>query len=453
MSDIDLIVRGRRIVTRAGIRPGAVHVRRGRIAAVTSMNDGRAADTYEAGDLVVMPGLVDTHVHINEPGRTEWEGFDSATRAAAAGGITTVVDMPLNSVPATTSTDGLRAKQQAAAGQCWVDVGFWGGIVPGNAGALPALAEGGALGFKCFLVPSGVDEFPAVSRADLVTAMPFLAARRLPLLAHAESPGLIKDLAGPGPLRRYADYLATRPPEAEHEAVALLVDLCRQTSAPIHIVHVSSPDTARLVRDARHERLAVSAETCPHYLTFAADDIADGATEFKCAPPIRRAADRSGLWQALLDGNLQMVATDHSPAPAALKYRDSGDFRLAWGGIASLQVSLPAVWSAARSRGVAIDRLALWLSEAPARLAGLHGRKGAIAEGFDADFVVWDPDAAFIVDPAVLHHRHPLTPYAGRPLQGVVHTTFLRGQRIYDRGTFLSSPSGLQIAKRHGTDS
>jgi allantoinase len=452
MFDPQLIVRGRRIVTASGIRAAAIHVRDGRIAALTDIGEGRSANTYDAGDLLVMPGLIDTHVHINEPGRTEWEGFDSATRAAAAGGITTLVDMPLNSIPPTTTAAALEAKRQAAGGRCRVDVGFWGGVVPGNSPELRALARAGVLGFKCFLVPSGVDEFPAVSKSDLDEAMPVLAAAGMPLLAHAELPGFIEAAIGAGPLTRYEDYMATRPAEAEHQAVSLLIELAGRTGAHAHIVHVSSGETPRLVEDAKRRGTPMSSETCPHYLTFAADDVADGATEFKCAPPIRRRQDRDRLWAALFDGAIDLVATDHSPAPPALK-RGDGDFRAAWGGIASLQVALPAVWTAGRARGATVEDLARWMSAAPARLAGLDDRKGAIAEGLDADFVVWDPDASWVVDPAALHHRHALTPYAGRTLSGVVHATFLRGARIYDRGAFCGAPAGRLIAKRRAADS
>ncbi|HEV2130748.1 MAG TPA: allantoinase AllB, partial [Longimicrobiaceae bacterium] len=398
----------------------------------------------DAGDAVVMPGLVDTHVHINEPGRTEWEGFETATRAAAAGGVTTLVDMPLNSIPAATAVAGLRAKLEAAAEQCWVDVGFWGGMVPGNRTELGPLLAAGARGFKCFLVPSGVEEFPHVSEHDLREALPELAARGAVLLAHAELPGPLEAASATlsADPRSYAAYLRSRPPQAEVEAIRLLIRLCREVGARIHIVHLAAAEALPLLREARAEGLPITAESCPHYLHFAAEEIPDGATQLKCAPPIRERANRERLWEALGDGTIGMVGTDHSPCPPAMKALDSGDFGRAWGGISSLQLGLSVMWRGARERGYPLDRLAEWMSAAPARLAGLGHRKGAIAVGYDADLVVWSPETEFVVDPAGLHHRHKLTPYAGARLPGVVEMTFLRGEKIYDRGEFRTGPSG-----------
>ena len=443
----DLIVRGKRVITPEGERAAAIHVRGGVIAAVSRFDEiAPGAPVHEAGDFVVMPGLVDTHVHINEPGRADWEGFSSATRAAAAGGVTTLIEMPLNSIPATITAAALREKLAAAAGKLWVDTGFWGGVVPGNSEELPALWDAGVFGFKCFLVPSGVDEFAHVTEADLRVALPKLAALGAPLLAHAELPEPIEKavagLAKNASPRKYAIWLAARPREAENEAIALLVRLGREFGARIHIVHVSSADALALLREAKDAGGAVTAETCPHYLIFAAEEIADGATEFKCAPPIRERENREKLWQALGDGTLDFIATDHSPCPPAMKLQDEGDFLRAWGGIASLQLSLPAVWTEARARGYAVTLLAKWLCEGPARLAGLAGKKGTIAVGSDADFVIWDSDAKFRVDAAQLHHRHKVTPYAGRELSGRVETTFLRGRKIFERGEFSAGPVG-----------
>jgi allantoinase len=443
----DLIVRGKRVITPDGERAAAIHVRAGVIAAVTRFDEiVSGATVHEAGDFVVMPGLVDTHVHINEPGRTDWEGFSSATRAAAAGGATTLLEMPLNSIPATTTAAALREKLAAAAGKLWVDAGFWGGVVPGNSGELQALWDAGIFGFKCFLVPSGVDEFAHVTEADLRVALPKLAALGAPLLAHAELPEPIaKAVAGlPNSAlpQKYATWLSARPREAENQAVALLLRLGGEFGARIHVVHVSSSDAVALLRGAKLAGGAVSAETCPHYLTFAAEDIADGATEFKCAPPIRERENREQLWQGLGDGALDFVATDHSPCPPAMKLQEEGDFLRAWGGIASLQLSLPAVWTEARARGYAETHLAQWLCAGPAQLAGLAGRKGTIAVGCDADFVIWDAEAKFRVEPAQLHHRHKVTPYAGRELWGRVETTFLRGRKIFERGEFSTGPVG-----------
>ncbi len=443
----DLIVRGKRVITPEGERAAAIHVRAGAIAAVTGFDEiVQGAPLHEAGDLVVMPGVVDTHVHINEPGRADWEGFSSATRAAAAGGVTTLIEMPLNSIPATTTAAALREKLAAAAGKLWVDTGFWGGVVPGNSEELQALWDAGVFGFKCFLVPSGVDEFAHVTEANLRVALPKLAALGAPLLAHAELPESIEkavaSLAKSASPRKYATWLATRPREAENEAIALLIRLGREFGARIHIVHVSSSDALTLLRESKDAGGAVTAETCPHYLTFAAEEIADSATEFKCAPPIRECENREKLWQGLSDGTLDLVATDHSPCPPAMKLQEEGNFLRAWGGIASLQLSLPAVWTEARARGYAVTHLAKWLCEGPARLAGLAGKKGAISVGGDADFVIWDADAKFRAEPSQLHHRHKVTPYAGRDLTGRVEATFLRGRKIFERGEFSTAPVG-----------
>lgn len=447
----DLIVRGKRVVTPEGERAAAIHIRGGSIAAISAFDDVPAgASLHEAGESVVMPGLVDTHVHINESGRTEWEGFSTATRAAAAGGVTTLIEMPLNSIPSTTTAAAYREKVAAAAGKLWVDVGFWGGVVPGNAAELRRLWEAGVFGFKCFLAPSGVEEFAHVSEANLRDAAPELAALGAPLLAHAELPGPIaagmKNLAKADP-RAYATWLASRPREAEIEAIALLIRICREFGIRTHVVHLSSSDAIEQLRQAKSDGLAVSVETCPHYLTFAAEEISDGATEFKCAPPIRERANREKLWDALADGTIDMIATDHSPCLPAMKLAEEGDFLRAWGGIASLQLSLPAVWTQAASRGYAVPRLAEWLCQGPARLAGLEKRKGTIAVGFDADLVIWNPGAKFTVDPTHLHHRHKITPYAGRRLAGVVETTILRGRKIYDRDEFPTSPIGHVLTR------
>jgi allantoinase len=455
-----IVVRSRRVVLPDAERPASIHIDRGTITAVHAYDDVAAGSRiFEAGDLVVSPGIVDTHVHVNEPGRTEWEGFDTATRAAAAGGVTTIVDMPLNSVPATTSVEGLRAKREAASGRCHVDVAFWGGVVPGNAAdldALDKLARAGVRGFKCFLVPSGVDEFPAVDEGDLRRALPVLARRGVPLLVHAESPRLIADSGSRnadsrGPIytpQSYATYLATRPPEAEVEAVRMMIRLAEEFRVRTHIVHVSAAEAVDEIARARAAGTPLTAETCPHYLTFAASDVPDGATAFKCAPPIRESPHRAALWDGLRRGVLDLVATDHSPAPPALKCT-GGDFLRAWGGIASLELSLAATWTGLRafgaSTGLGFTDLARWMSAAPASLARLADRKGAIAVGRDADLIVWDPETAFTVDPATLQQRHKLTPYAGRCLNGVVRTTFVRGERVWDDGRLTRSGGGCLL--------
>src|SRR5271168_5406377 len=446
-AQIDLVIRGKRIITPEGECAGAIHIRGGVIADVGEWEDAPSGTPmYDAGDLAVMPGLVDTHVHINEPGRTDWEGFSTATRAAAAGGVTTLIEMPLNSIPATTTAAAYREKIAAAAGKLWIDVGFWGGVVPGNAHELQPLWDAGVFGFKCFLVPSGADEFAHVTEADLRAALPKLAALGAPLLAHAELPEPIEkavaSLAKTASPRKYATWLAARPREAENEAIALLLRLGHEFGARIHIVHVSSADALAALHGAKEAGGAVTTETCPHYLTFVAEEIAESATEFKCAPPIRERENREKLWQALGDGTLDFVATDHSPCPPAMKLPEEGDFLRAWGGIASLQLSLPAVWTEARARGYAVTHLAKWLCDGPARLAGLAGKKGTIAVGCDADFVVWDAEAKFRVEAAQLHHRHKVTPYARRELCGRVETTFLRGRKICERGEFSAGPVG-----------
>jgi allantoinase len=449
---MSLVVRSERVVLPGGIRAATIHVRDGRIVAVGNHADRPGGvPVMDVGALVVSPGLVDTHVHINAPGRTDWEGFEHGTRAAAAGGATTIVDMPLNSIPPTTSVAGLDAKRAEARGRCHVDVGFWGGVVPGNAAHLAPLARAGVLGFKCFLSPSGVEEFPHVDEADLRQALPITAALGLPLLAHAELPALLRDpmaAAGRGTAdcRRYATWLDSRPDASERAAIEMLVRLAAEFGAHVHVVHLASAAALPAIRSARAAGVPLTVETCPHYLSFAAEEIADGATAFKCAPPIRSTATRECLWEALTAGDIDLVATDHSPAPPALKHLADGDFVRAWGGIASLQLGLAAVWTGAAAREIPLERLAVWLSASPARLAGLGGRKGRIAVGLDADLVVWDPDAEGTVDAKTLYHRHPVTPYDGRRLRGRVMTTLVRGTIVFDKGDFANAPMGVTLS-------
>src|SRR4051812_17389005 len=403
----DLVVRSQRVVHGGTIAPAAVHITGGRIERVAAWDDVPAgARLDDVGELAVLPGIVDTHVHLNEPGRTEWEGFATATRAAAIGGGTALVDMPLHSIPPATTPAGLSAKRAAAAGQCAVDVGFWGGIVPGNAGELAGLVADGVRGFKCFLVDSGVAEFGWVGEAELAPAMAILAGLGAPLLVHAELAGPIDDaapaLAGADP-RRYATYLASRPPAAEEAAIALVPRLCRATGARTHIVHHSAASALPQLREARAEGLPLTAETCPHYLHFTAEAIPDGATPFKCAPPIRDAANREALWRALAEGVLDLVASDHSPCSPGLKAMEAGDFVAAWGGVSGLQLALSVVWTEAFARGHSLIDIARWMSAGPARLAGL-AHKGAIAAGRDADLVVFDDAATTAVTAEAIHH-------------------------------------------------
>jgi allantoinase len=430
------------VVTPGGVVPAAIHVQAGKIAAVGAVDEvPSGVPVIDAGEAVVLPGLVDTHVHVNEPGRTDWEGFATATRAAAAGGVTTLVDMPLNSIPVTTTREGLRAKIEAARGRCRVDVGFWGGVVPGNSSEIAGLLADGVLGFKAFLVPSGVDEFRHVGEADLREALPELVRHRAVLLAHAELPGPIEAAARIWEEKgadTYDRYLRSRPDAAEIEAIELLLRLGRELGARVHVVHLATAQALPALREARRAGLPVTVETCPHYLTFAAEEVPDGAVELKCAPPIRSRENRERLWAALGAGEIDLIASDHSPSPPE---RKRGGFRDAWGGIASLQLALPAVWTGARERGFSFADVARWMSRNPARLARL-GTKGAVLPGFDADLVIWEPEASFRVDPERLHHRHKLTPYAGRTLQGVVRRTLVRGRTVYHDGDFPGPPAG-----------
>lgn len=455
MPSPDLIIRGRKVVTSDAVVAASIQISNGIISAVGEYDEvPTGCEVIDAGEnSVVMAGLVDTHVHVNEPGRTEWEGFETATRAAAAGGVTTIVEMPLNSIPPTTTLENFQTKLAAAEGKCSVDVGFWGGVVPGNVRELSKLSDAGVLGFKCFLVHSGVDEFPNVTEADLLEAMPELARLGAVLIVHAELPEAIDEaLKETGSLppdpRKYSTFLKSRPREAENEAVALMIRLSRETGARVHIVHHSSSDALPALRQARGEGVKITIETCPHYLCFAAEDIADGATEFKCCPPVRERENREELWGALDEGLIEMVVSDHSPCPPGMKSLGTGNFMEAWGGISSLQLRLPIMWTQALERGYSISHLSEWLCRAPARLVGLSERKGAIAAGYDADIIIWNPQTTFRVEPSMIHHKHKLTPYAGQTLSGVVEATYLRGVRIYDRGQFSEKASGAMLLKR-----
>jgi allantoinase len=402
---------------------------------------------HDFGNDCLLPGLVDTHVHINEPGRTEWEGFVTATNAAAAGGCTTLIDMPLNCLPETATVAALQEKRAAAAGKCRVDWAAWGGVTSDNQQHIEALADNGVRGFKCFLIYPGIEGFTMVNERELRAALPHVARAGLPLLVHAELPGPL-DRAAAGltdaDWRRYPTYLASRPDDAETSAIELMIGLCREFGCRVHIVHLATANGVPLLAAARAEGLPITVETCPHYLHFSAEEIADGATLFKCAPPIRGRNNRELLWQGLLDGVIDCVVTDHSPCPAAMKQLEEGNFQNSWGGIASLSVALPVMWTELRARGIPLKRLAEWMSSKPAALAGLH-RKGAIAEGFDADLVVFDTEAEFIVSAQHLHFRHGISPYLGEKLHGVVKATYLRGNLIYSSGRVVGEPLGAEI--------
>jgi allantoinase len=435
----DLAIRGRSVVTPEGVRAGCIHVSAGSIDRVAAYDDvPEGVRLVEVGDAAILPGLVDTHVHVNEPGRTEWEGFESATRAAAAGGVTGIVDMPLNSIPPTTSVAALQEKRAAAAGKVQVDVGFWGGAVPDALGTLRELHDEGVFGFKAFLCASGVDEFPPLDLDRLVVAMKEIAAFDGLLIVHAELPDeLLEDPSGDR--NAHATHLASRPPEAERRAIEAVVEASEETGCRAHVLHLSDASSLDLLDDTDR----VTAETCPHYLTFEAEEIGDGETAFKCSPPIRGAANRVGLWDALRDGRITAVVSDHSPCSPELK---AGSFFEAWGGIASVELGLRAVWTQARARGHSLGDVARWMCTGPATLAGIE-RKGAIAPGKDADLVVFDPDDAAEVDPVELHHRNPVTPYAGRRLDGRVLATYVRGVEAYAEGRFPNEHAGLLLRR------
>ncbi|WP_416986240.1 allantoinase AllB [Streptomyces sp. T028] len=446
MSDAELVLRSTRVITPEGMRAASVAVSGGTITAVLPYDAPlpSGAVLEDLGDDVLLPGLVDTHVHVNDPGRTHWEGFWTATRAAAAGGITTLVDMPLNSLPPTTTVEHLRTKREVAADKAHIDVGFWGGALPGNVKDLRPLHDAGVFGFKAFLSPSGVDEFPHLDQDGLTRSLTEIAGFGALLIVHAEDPHHL-DTAPQQSGPRYADFLASRPRAAEDSAVAALIDRAKRLHARVHVLHLSSSDALPLIAAAKAEGVRITAETCPHYLTLTAEEVPDGASEFKCCPPIREAANQDLLWRALAEGTIDCVVTDHSPSTADLK---TADFATAWGGISGLQLSLPAVWTEARRRGHGLEDVVRWMSANTARLVGLEARKGAIEAGRDADFAVLAPDATFTVDPAALQHRNRVTAYAGRTLYGVVRSTWLRGERIVVDGEF-TAPRGALLTRTH----
>lgn len=421
----ETILKSKRVITGGESREAWVTVKDGVIADIRHRQpEGLEQHIIDLGESVLMAGVVDPHVHINEPGRTEWEGFETATRAALAGGITTLVDMPLNSSPVTTTVKAFEQKLACAGRHARVHLGFWGGIVPGNEAEWEPLIKAGVWGFKAFLTHSGIDEFPNVTESDLRKAMPILAKWNLPLLVHCE---LTDHPAAPfnaNPLS-YQQYLASRPHAWEDRAIALMIRLCEEYRCRVHIVHLSSAHSIEPIRAAKERGLPLTVETAQHYLYFNAEAIADGQTQFKCAPPIRERANNELLWKALQEGIIDFVATDHSPAPAAMKEPETGNFMKAWGGIASLQFALPALWTAARSRAIALPRMATWLCEKPAVLAGLGSRKGRIEKGYDADLIAWNPEASFVVTPEIILHKHKLTPYLHERLFGKVERVWL----------------------------
>jgi allantoinase len=435
------------VVTPGKTGPAAILVEGAQIRDVVDPNQiPPGAEIHDFGNAAILPGLVDSHVHINDPGRAEWEGFETATRAAAAGGYTLVVDMPLNCLPATTTVATLEAKRSAAHGHCWVDWAAWGGVVADNQGDIEPLAAGGVPGFKCFLIHPGIDGFTMVSEAELRAALPHVAGTGLPLLVHAELSGPIEaatEKLASADWRKYATYLQSRPDEAELQAIKLLLSLCREYRFRLHIVHLSTASALDELQKARAAGLPVTVETCPHYLHLAAETIPDGATLAKCAPPIRSRVNCEKLWQGLHDRILDVVVTDHSPCPPHMKTLQEGNFKTAWGGIASLSLALPLMWTEASRRGFALEDIARWMAEQPANLVGC-ARKGRIAAGCDADFVVFDSDAEFTVMEDRLHYRHRVSPYRGEKLRGVAKATYLRGTAVFVDGQFSGGPRGRE---------
>lgn len=439
----------RRVVTPQGVRHAALLVEGERIRDVVEpAHVPPQAEIHDLGNAAILPGLVDSHVHINDPGRADWEGFETATRAAAAGGYTLLVDMPLNCIPATTSVAALEEKRAAARGRCRVDWLAWGGVVADNPHEIEPLAHAGVAGFKCFLIHPGVDSFTMVTEEQLRAALPGLARTGLPLLVHAEIPGPI-DAATRNLSRAdwsiYQTYLESHPPEAELAAIRLMLELCREYQFPLHIVHLSSSEALPKLRGARLEGLPVTVETCPHYLHLTAETIPNGATLHKCAPPIRSRVNREALWNGLRDEIVDFVVTDHSPCPPELKRLDKGNFQTAWGGIASLSMALPVMYTEARDRGFGLQDIARWMSERPAKLAGCHESKGRLAAGYDADFVVFDTESEFVVTKDRLHYRHAISPYMGERLRGIVKATYLRGDVIFENGEFPGEPVGREF--------
>ncbi|WP_238420451.1 allantoinase AllB [Gordonia sp. 'Campus'] len=426
----DLVVRGEQTLTTAGIVAREIGIRDGRVVAIEPLGSGLVgAEVIElADDQVMIPGLVDTHVHVNEPGRTEWEGFDSATRAAAAGGVTTLIDMPLNSIPPTVNVDALAEKRAAAQGKTHIDVGFWGGAIPGNEDNLRGLHDAGVFGFKCFLLHSGVDEFPHLTADEMEADMAKLAEFDSLMIVHAEDSRAIDKAPSPEG-DEYQRFLASRPRGAENLAIAEVIERARWTGVRAHVLHLSSSDALPMLESAKRDGVKITVETCPHYLTLLAEEVPNGATAFKCCPPIREAGNRELLWEGLLAGTIDCIVSDHSPSTVDLKDPENGDFGVAWGGVASLQLGLSLIWSEAKKRGIDLPQVIEWMASKPADLAGLP-TKGRIALGCDADFAIFEPESAQIVDVNRLHHKNPVSPYDGRALAGVVTGTWVRGQKV-----------------------
>ncbi|MEA1880853.1 MAG: allantoinase AllB [Candidatus Marinimicrobia bacterium] len=444
----DFAITSQRTLTPEGEKPATILIKGEKILDVVSVTEIPSdCPVEDIGNDVVMPGLVDAHVHINEPGRTDWEGFETATKAAAAGGITTLVDMPLNCIPVTTTVDALNQKITATENQLWIDCGFYGGLIPDNIQDLESLADAGVLGFKAFLSPSGIDEFPNVSEKHLREALPILAKKEIPVLVHAE---LENGATSSEDNKSYKHFQESRPKSWENNAIKLLINLCREFAVHIHIVHLSSADILPGIAQTRKDGFPLTVETCPHYLHFSSERISDGDTRFKCAPPIWDAENRENLWAGLEEGIINFITSDHSPCTPDLKNLEAGDFEKAWGGISSIQFALPVIWTECKRRGYSLDQLINWMSKQPAKFVGMDYLKGQISPGFDADLVCWNPDEKYIIKKEAIHHKNKLTPYEGETLFGVVNSTFLRGKKVYEKGQFLENPKGKMILKNNG---
>lgn len=441
----DFAIASQKVLTLEGEKPAAILIKGEKILDVVSIeNIPENCPNQDMGNNVIMPGLVDAHVHINEPGRTDWEGFETATKAAAAGGITTIVDMPLNCIPVTTTVDALNQKIIATKDQLWIDCGFYGGLIPDNIQDLESLADAGVLGFKAFLSPSGIDEFPNISEKHLREALHILAKKGIPVLVHAE---LENEATSSEENKTYKYFQESRPKSWENNAIKLLIQLCREFNVHIHIVHLSSADILPEIAQTRKDGFPLTVETCPHYLHFSSERISDGDTRFKCAPPIWNGENRENLWAGLEEGIINFITSDHSPCTPELKNLEAGNFEKAWGGISSIQFALPVIWTECKQRGYSLEQLINWMSKQPAKFIGKDQQKGQISPGFDADLVCWNPDKKYIIKKEAIHHKNKLTPYEGESLYGVVNATFLRGQKVYENGQFLGNPKGKIILK------
>ena len=430
----------------AVLRPAVVYIRDGKILKISDeLEKNYSGQVIDVGSDVVMPGICDTHVHMNEPGRTEWEGIETATKAAAAGGITTLVDMPLNSIPPTTTVEALALKRASAQRTAYVDYGFWGGVIPDNKKDLESLISSGVLGFKTFMIDSGVAEFPMASEMVIRESLPVLAKHKVPLLVHAEleSSVNVKESSS----RAYSHYLESRPQKWEVDAIRLIIELAKESGGHLHIVHLSAAQALSEIRKAKEQKIAITAETCPHYLTLQSEEIRDGATHFKCAPPIRENRNREDLWRGLEQGIIDFIVSDHSPCTPQLKKLETGDFDAAWGGIAGLQFSLPVIWTEMQKKGLTLAQLSYWMSESTVKFLKVKGKSGKIEMGSDADLVVWDPNAQFVLKESQIFHRHKVTPYLGKKLYGVIKKTFVRGQCVFDEGIF-SGPFGSELKRK-----